>query len=265
MDTGPQFASATVVLTNSHGLHSRPVMKFLNVAQRYTGCAIRVTCRDEVSDGKDVMGLSMLGAYCGEAIRIEARGQRASEAVAELRRLVESRFDETGIVINFLHPSCIKVPLLARTREEVIRQLVGLIARQHNITESERLVSALIDKEREEPWGTSHGLRIALPHVKDEACPGLFTAMARVSPPIDWPAIDHQPVDIVFLTIGRDDSYQKAIIDMSRVLASPSVRDQIRSASSAEELSDSLRKESKRLSIETANKIRLRQSNTGSP
>jgi len=167
---------------------------------------------------------------------MEADGDEASEAVAALRELVDNRFGETAVVTGFLDPACVKVPLLGETREDVIQELMDLIDRRHNVTCADRLVSQAMKREIIEPGGTSVALGIAFPHAKEPECPGLFAAMGRLQMPIDWGAIDGKPVWIVYLTVGPDESYQRAIEDMSRVLSCPSARQRVITAPSAYEL-----------------------------
>lgn len=260
MTGGSDSATANVVLTNRGGMHARATMKFVDTAQRYRGCTIRVTYRGNEQDGKSAPFLVFLDAQCGAAIRIEASGEEASEAVAALRDLVENRFGETRVVIEFLHMACIKVPLLGTTREEVIRELMDLIERKHNVHCTERLLSATMDREREVPYGTSLGNGIAIPHAVDKTCPGVFTAIGRVQIPFDWPSVDRKPVVTIFLTVGPDDHYKKALIDMSLVLKSRSVRERIALAANAVELLNSLSEESKRLTEEITREIELRES-----
>lgn len=260
MTGGSESASATIVLTNKLGMHARAQMKFVDTAKRFRGCTIRVAYRGREYNGKSPTDLMYVDAPCGIPIRIEASGEKALDAVAALGELVENRFGETAVAIEFLDPACIKIPLLGKTREEVIRELMDLIEGQHNVPGADRLLSAAMKKETAESFGTSKGLGIALPHAEDKACPGVFTAMGRLQTPLDWPPIDREPVDIIFLTVGPDKCYKKAMIDMSRVLESKRVRKCIRLASNAKELLEVLHKEGHRLSEEIANEIRLRES-----
>ena len=230
MTGGLESATVTVFLTNKLGLHARPVMKFIREAVQHRGCTIRVTYRDTKCNGKNAIELVTLDAPCGDRLTIEANGDGASEAVAALGNLVEKRFDETAVVIEFLVPACVKVPLLGNTREEVIQELMDLIDRQHNVSCADRLVSSAIERETSEIPGTSQGYGIAAPHALDPDCPGLFTAIGRLRTPIDWRAVDGRPVRIVVLTVGLDSSYQRALIDMSSVLSSQPVQNPPRSA-----------------------------------
>ena len=84
----------SVEIKNAEGLHMRPAMKFVDIANRFE-CDIRVSNDQMVSDGKSIMEMSMLAATYGTRLLIRAEGADAEQAVDALRELVEVRmFDE---------------------------------------------------------------------------------------------------------------------------------------------------------------------------
>jgi phosphocarrier protein HPr len=89
-------ASKEVVISNIHGLHTRPVMKFVDMASQFTS-EIKVHkggAEPADADGKSVMQMIILAAEAGTPLRIEAEGEDAGEAVRQLVELVESKFGE---------------------------------------------------------------------------------------------------------------------------------------------------------------------------
>jgi phosphotransferase system HPr (HPr) family protein len=89
-------ASREVVITNVHGLHTRPVMKFVDLASRFAS-EVKVHkggVEPADADGKSVMQMIILAAEAGTPLRIDAEGADADEAVKQLAQLVESKFDE---------------------------------------------------------------------------------------------------------------------------------------------------------------------------
>jgi len=89
-------ASKEVVISNMQGLHTRPVMKFVDIASRFAS-EIKVHKggpEPADADGKSVMQMIILAAETGTPLRIEADGDDAEEAVRQLVELVESKFDE---------------------------------------------------------------------------------------------------------------------------------------------------------------------------
>lgn len=82
-----------VVVMNAEGLHARPAMQFVDVANRY-GANVLVYREDEAVDGKSVMGMITLGATQGTTLKIEADGDDAPAAVESLKKLFDDKFGE---------------------------------------------------------------------------------------------------------------------------------------------------------------------------
>ena len=83
-----------VEIKNKDGLHMRPAMQFVDLANQFDS-NITVTGGDISVDGKSIMQMSMLAATCGTKLRIKAEGDDAQKAVNALRKLVEEKiFDE---------------------------------------------------------------------------------------------------------------------------------------------------------------------------
>jgi phosphocarrier protein HPr len=84
----------TLTISNRYGLHARPAAEFVKLAATYRS-EITVRKDDLEVNGKSIMGMMMLAAECGSQITIQASGEDAAEAVAELSQLVDGRFGET--------------------------------------------------------------------------------------------------------------------------------------------------------------------------
>ncbi len=84
----------TVEIKNADGLHMRPAMQFVDVANQFN-CDITVSNGQNVVDGKSIMQMTMLAATCGTKLMIKAEGADAQSAINALQELVEKKhFDE---------------------------------------------------------------------------------------------------------------------------------------------------------------------------
>ena len=90
------IASKQIVVSNSLGLHARPAMQFVDLANTFTSKVTVYKGGDEPAeaDGKSVMQMIILAATEGTPMRIEAEGEDAEKAVTELAGLFESKFGE---------------------------------------------------------------------------------------------------------------------------------------------------------------------------
>ena len=89
-------ASRDIIVSNKLGLHARPAMQFVDLANQFKS-DIKVTKFGEEpgeADGKSVMEMIILAATEGTKMRIDADGEDADEAVAKLVELFESKFGE---------------------------------------------------------------------------------------------------------------------------------------------------------------------------
>ena len=88
------FYEIDVIISNADGLHMRPAMQFVDVANRFDS-EITVSNDENSVDGKSIMQMSMLAATAGTKLKIKARGQDAQDALQALKELVEEKkFDE---------------------------------------------------------------------------------------------------------------------------------------------------------------------------
>jgi len=81
---------AELEIKNAEGLHMRPAMQFVDIANRFDS-EINVRNGDTNVDGKSIMNISMLAATCGTKLKIRAKGPDAQEAIKALRELVEEK------------------------------------------------------------------------------------------------------------------------------------------------------------------------------
>ena len=85
---------AELEIRNSNGLHMRPAMRFVDIANGFE-CDIAVSNGETNVDGKSIMQVTMLAATFGTKLKIRAEGPGARAAVDALRELVEDKhFDE---------------------------------------------------------------------------------------------------------------------------------------------------------------------------
>ncbi len=93
MPEDPEHAEIEVSISNTQGLHARPVMRFVDLAMRFQS-TIRVKKDSQEVDGKSPMEMMLLEATPGTVLRLEASGKDAHEALAALAKLIESKFEE---------------------------------------------------------------------------------------------------------------------------------------------------------------------------
>jgi len=81
---------AEVEIKNADGLHMRPAMQFVDIANQFKS-DITVSNNETEVDGKSIMQMSMLAATCGTKLKIKAEGSDAKKVISALRELVEEK------------------------------------------------------------------------------------------------------------------------------------------------------------------------------
>ncbi len=86
---------ARTVIRNSLGLHARPAMAFVELANAHAcDVTVRRADGDEEVDGKSIMQMLLLAATAGTELEISCDGVDEGAAAAALKALVDSGFDE---------------------------------------------------------------------------------------------------------------------------------------------------------------------------
>lgn len=80
-----------VVVALDDGLHLRPQSQIAKAALRYP-CDITLAHGNQQVSAKSMLELMTLKAMKGDSLTIEARGEQADEAVAEIVQLFASNF-----------------------------------------------------------------------------------------------------------------------------------------------------------------------------
>lgn len=82
-----------LAIANKRGLHARAAAKFVRTAGQFDA-VVRVSFKGQEVSGLSIMGLMMLAAGIGSQIELACSGRQASDAMAALSALVESKFGE---------------------------------------------------------------------------------------------------------------------------------------------------------------------------
>ena len=89
-------ASRDIIVSNSLGLHARPAMQFVDMANQFRSKVTVSKGGGEPydADGKSVMQMIILAATQGTPLRICAEGDDADAAVEKLAHLFQEKFGE---------------------------------------------------------------------------------------------------------------------------------------------------------------------------
>lgn len=139
-------------------------------------------------------------------------------------------------VVDLITPSAIIPALKVANKKAAMQEIAGHAA--DLIGQNERAVLDVL-MQREKLGSTAIGNGIAIPHGKLPKLEGLFGLFARLARPIDFEALDNQPVDLIFLLLapeGAGADHLRALAQLARLLRDPDIARKLRESDDAEAL-----------------------------
>jgi PTS system nitrogen regulatory IIA component len=137
---------------------------------------------------------------------------------------------------DLIAPNAIIPALKVNGKKQAIRELA---ARAAELTgQGERAILEIL-LQREKLGSTAVGNGVAIPHGKLPKLGRLFGLFARLERPINFEALDSQPVDLVFLLLAPEAAgadHLKALARVARLLRDPEIARKLRESSDADAL-----------------------------
>jgi phosphocarrier protein len=82
-----------VVIANKAGIHARPASMLVQTATKFQS-KIKLTAKGKTVDAKSILMIMSLGLVQGTEVTVSADGADAEDAVAAIKKLVDSKFGE---------------------------------------------------------------------------------------------------------------------------------------------------------------------------
>ena len=133
-------------------------------------------------------------------------------------------------ITDLVAPEAIIPALKVNNKKQALQELS---ARASALTgQNERAIFEVL-LQREKLGTTAVGYGVAIPHGKLPKLEKLFGFFARLERPIDFEAMDGQPVDLIFLLLapeGAGADHLKALARVSRLLRDRTICEKLRGA-----------------------------------
>lgn len=137
-------------------------------------------------------------------------------------------------MLDLITPHAILPNLKAGNKKQALQEMARKASEL--IGQHERAIfDVLLERERLGTTGVGHG--IAIPHGKLPGLDRVHGVFARLERPIDFDAIDDQPVDLIFLLLAPEQAgadHLKALARVSRLLRDQSMCEKLRGSESAD-------------------------------
>jgi PTS system nitrogen regulatory IIA component len=132
-------------------------------------------------------------------------------------------------VTDLLSPRSVLSPLKAATKKQALMELADRAAEISGASPRE-VFDALLQRERLGSTGIGDG--VAIPHGKLAKLDSIFGVFARLERPLDFEALDGEPVDLIFMLVTPESAgadHLKALACAARLLRDPATVAAIRS------------------------------------
>ena len=137
---------------------------------------------------------------------------------------------------DLVSPNAIIPALKVNGKKQALQEIAAKAAALTG--QSERAILEIL-LQREKLGSTGVGNGVAIPHGKLPKLGNVFGLFARLERPVDFEALDGQPVDLVFLLLapeGAGADHLKALARVSRFFRRADMRERLRAARGADEL-----------------------------
>ncbi|KQS65335.1 phosphotransferase IIA-like nitrogen-regulatory protein PtsN [Rhizobium sp. PP-F2F-G38] len=134
---------------------------------------------------------------------------------------------------GLLQQDAIFPTLRVQSKKQLLQELAIKASKLTGLPERE-IFDVILQRERLGSTGVGNG--IAIPHGKLPGVTAIVGIFARLETPVDFEALDDQPVDLVFLLLapeGAGADHLKALSRIARVLRDPDMVARLRGTESA--------------------------------
>jgi PTS system nitrogen regulatory IIA component len=137
-------------------------------------------------------------------------------------------------IADLIGPDGVIANLKASSKKQALQELAHRASAITGLHER-AIFDTLLERERLGTTGV--GLGIAIPHGKLADIDRIYGLFARLKQPIDFDAIDEQPVDLIFVLLAPESAgadHLKALARVSRLLRDKAFCEKVRGSDNAE-------------------------------
>lgn len=138
-------------------------------------------------------------------------------------------------ITDILTPSRTVIDAEASSKKRALEKVSSFISEDIPSLNASSLFKSLI--AREKLGSTAIGQGIAIPHCRLQHCQHIAGALVRLTAPVDFDAMDEEPVDLLFVLLVPDEACEEhlqVLGQLARLFSDEDCRSALRSATSSE-------------------------------
>lgn len=134
----------------------------------------------------------------------------------------------------------------SKFKNDAINELINLFKEDERVKDVESMRDSVHDREKIMSTGVGKGF--AIPHAKSNSVTDIIAAFGKSDEPIDFQALDGQPVNLIFLLVGKENlvgPHIKLLSRISRMMNKEEFRESLSQAKTSDEIFDLFENEEK--------------------
>jgi len=150
-------------------------------------------------------------------------------------------------ICDILSVKHIKAEIESTEKEKVIEELVDLFTDDEKVKNIDDVKESVL--EREKIMSTGVGKGFAIPHAKTSSVKGIVASFGKSNNPLDFNALDGEPVNLVFVLVGQDNMvgpHIKLLSRISRMMNKDEFREALLNAKTSQEIFEIFDEEEKK-------------------
>lgn len=123
------------------------------------------------------------------------------------------------------------------SKKRVLQSIADFICETVPTLNPDELFTSLLGREKLGSTGLGHG--VAIPHCRLANCTAVTGALIRLTDPVDFDAVDHEPVDLMFVLIVPEEASEEhlqVLAMLAELFHDAAFRSALRAADSADAL-----------------------------
>lgn len=141
-------------------------------------------------------------------------------------------------LVEIIDKQNIQLSLTAASKEQCIQKMVEQMVQSGAVMDAAAYTRAVLEREKKGTTGVGFG--VAIPHGKSVGVARPALGFARLAAPVDWQAMDNNPVHMVFLIAVPEEQagneHLQILAALARKLVHAGFRQQLQEAGSPEEV-----------------------------
>jgi Kef-type K+ transport system membrane component KefB/mannitol/fructose-specific phosphotransferase system IIA component (Ntr-type) len=168
----------------------------------------------------------------------------SSDPAAMKKELFDKDARTSRDLLSLIEPECLSLKLLGETKQEIITEMVDLLAVRGRLLDRNLVLADVLEREKAMSTGMEHG--IALPHAKTDGIADIAVAVGIQKDGIDFDSMDGEVSRLFILVVSPKKTsgpHVQFLAAIGAVLQDPALREQVINASGADEAVSLLRKQ----------------------